>query len=211
MCEQLSRKTEVPSKRTFHHGMMALVGRLAVLSVCMLVFGVTNMPAQTGQDPRCANFSGQATGLCTAAVAAGCFEGVQSPDCDALTTNWNENCRVCDGAPPWVCPCAARAGSALELNSLFVAQVFDVGPVTTQCGPGEGLTLVTREDGNLDNAPLLGVSQGMGSSGSHQCSYLFVDAAGSVIRASGRILLTPAQTQACRDDIRALQAFLGCS
>src|SRR5262245_7543425 len=129
MRDQRSRKTEVPAKRTFPHGLSALVGRVVVLSVCMLVCGVTSTPAQTGQDPRCANFSGQAQGLCTAAVAAGCFEGVQSPDCDALRTNWKEHCRVCDGAPPWVCPCADRAGSALELNSLFVAQVFDVGPV----------------------------------------------------------------------------------
>ena len=205
-----TRHTLSPSTRPVHHGRRTIVGRLVVLSVCMLVCGVTSTPAQTGQDPRCANFSGQAKGLCTAAVAAGCFEGVQSPDCDALTTNWNENCSVCDGAPPWVCPCADRAGSAMELNSLFVAQVFDVGPATTQCIRNEGVYVVSRADGDRNNDPFMSVSQGMGTSGSHLCSYVLIDADGSTIRTSGRILLTPAQTQACRDDIRALQDFLGC-
>ena len=88
MRDHRSRKTAVQSKRKLPRGRMALVGRLIVLSVCMLVFGVTSTRAQTGQDSRCAGYSGQAHGLCTAAVSEGCFDpGVQSPDCDALTAN----------------------------------------------------------------------------------------------------------------------------
>ena len=192
-----TRHTLSPSPRPVHHGRRTIVGRLAVLSVFMLLLGVTSTQAQsTGLDPRCANFSGQAKGLCTAAVAAGCFEGVQSPDCDALTTNWNEHCSVCDGAPPWVCPCADRAGSAMELNSLFVAQEFEVGPVTVQCIRGEGANVVSRWDGNIGNDPFMGVSQGMGASGS-QCSYAL---SANLLHGFGRFMLSnerPAPVRCC--------------
>src|SRR5215510_119618 len=107
MRDQLSRKTLVPTNWKLHHGRIALAGCLVVLSMFLLVFGVPSTPAQTGQDARCAAYTGKAHGLCTAAVANGCFDGVQSPDCDDLTSNWNERCRGCDGPPPWAasCPC----------------------------------------------------------------------------------------------------------
>jgi hypothetical protein len=121
MRDQLSRKTLVPAKRKCPHGRMAIVGRLVMLSGFLLVCGVTSVPAQTGQDPRCEEFSGQAKGLCTAAVSNGCFEGVQSPDCDALTTNWNEHCRECAGEPPWEvrCPCANAAVGGVTWDPSF--------------------------------------------------------------------------------------------
>lgn len=188
MRDQLSRKTKVP------YGMIALVGRLVVLSVCMLVFGVTSTRAQTGQDARCANFSGQAKGLCTAAVAAGCFEGVQSPDCDALTANWNEHCHVCVGTPPWeaapVCPCAAT-GSALELNALFLTQEFAQAPVTNICRDDEVFTDVLRQDcGQVFCAdPILQVfvraDRGI-------CRYVVTDASVTVIAGAAFESLTPA-------------------
>jgi len=123
MRDYLSRKTLVPAHRKFPHGRMAIVGRLVMLSVCMLVFGVMSTQAQTGQDSRCAGYSGQAHGLCTAAVANGCFDGVQSPDCDALTANWNERCRVCAGPAPWEgCPCDFSAAKASEIGITASAQ-----------------------------------------------------------------------------------------
>src|SRR5262245_51580833 len=100
-------KTEVPSQRQCTHGRMALVGRLVVLSVCLFVGGVTSTTAQPAEDPRCAAFTGQAYGLCTAAVAAGCFVAQESQACDDLTRNWHERCRGCAGPAPWevTCPC----------------------------------------------------------------------------------------------------------
>jgi len=110
------RKTEVPAQRTFYYGRSALVGHLVMLSVCMLICGVPSTRAQTGQDARCAAFSGQAHGLCTAAVANGCFDGVQSPTCDDLTANWTERCRLCTGPAPWGCPCDFSAATAHDIG-----------------------------------------------------------------------------------------------
>jgi hypothetical protein len=62
--------------------MCVIMGRLVVLSVFMLVFGATSTTAQTGQDERCADFTGQAHGLCTAAISNGCFDGVESRACE---------------------------------------------------------------------------------------------------------------------------------
>jgi hypothetical protein len=81
---QLSRNMG-PSNRKFHQRMITIVGHLVVLSVFMLVLGVTSTTAQTGQDERCSAYTGQAHGLCTAAVSEGCFDGVESQICDNLT------------------------------------------------------------------------------------------------------------------------------
>jgi hypothetical protein len=92
----------------FHQGVITIVGGLLVLSLILLLTGATPAHAQPGQDTRCAGFSGQARGLCTAAVSAGCFDGVQSQGCDALLTTWTTHCATCPaGTPPWLatCPC----------------------------------------------------------------------------------------------------------
>jgi hypothetical protein len=122
----LSRKPLVASNRQLHQGMIAYVGRLVVLSVFMLVLGVTSTRAQTGQDERCASYSGQAHGLCTSAVAAGCFDGVVSQACDTLSINWEEGCNVCEGTPPWgeaTCP-------TLGLNAAITRQIESVDEET---------------------------------------------------------------------------------
>jgi hypothetical protein len=126
MREQRSRKTLVPSNRQFHHGRSPIVGRLVVLSVCMLVIGVQSPPAQTGKDALCSEFTGQAHGLCTAAVANGCFDDDQSPACAVLTSTWNSGCRTCEGPAPWEeeaarCPCVALFGSAADLFARYLA------------------------------------------------------------------------------------------
>jgi len=46
-------RTLVPSDRKFHQGFIAILGSLVVLSVFMLVFGVTTPMAQTGQVTIC--------------------------------------------------------------------------------------------------------------------------------------------------------------
>ncbi len=135
MRNPLSRKPLVASNRQVHQGMIAYVGRLVVLSVFMLVLEVTSTRAQTGQDERCAAFSGQAHGLCTAAVAAGCFAGVESQACDTLLTNWEETCSVCEGIPPWkTCP-------TLGLNAAITKQIESVDGTTLLV---ELLTLTTQ-------------------------------------------------------------------
>ena len=113
-------------------GFIAILGSLVVLSVFVLVFGTTTTMAQPGQDERCSEYTRQAKGLCTAAVANGCFDGEESQECDDLAENWNERCRVCEGEPPWLpvtCPC----GSALGLHNMFINQPFNGNVETAHC------------------------------------------------------------------------------
>jgi hypothetical protein len=169
---QLSRKPLVPSNRTFHHGRSTIVGRLVVLSVFMLVLGVPSTPAQTGQDERCSAFTRQAKGLCTAAVSEGCFDGVQSQECDELTTTWNKRYRDREGPAPWAgCPCAEAVGSAVELNERFASMPID-GTLDTDCFDVGTLTRVRRADvdGGL-NAPFLRAEVGPGT----DCEYSLRD------------------------------------
>jgi hypothetical protein len=208
MRDYRSRKTEVPSKRKFHHGRMAIVGRLVVLSVCMLVFGVTSTRAQTGQDSRCAGYSGQAHGLCTAAVAAGCFDGVQSPDCDALTANWHERCRACEGPAPWevTCPCATFNGNAETVNAQFEEE-YIVEPAQNTCtDEGNGTSIVRRSfDPFWRQDSILTLSTGLNSFG-FGCTYVLRGADNSVIGTEiGGGNLSMAEDAACRADIRVVQ------
>src|SRR5688500_14149449 len=148
---QLFRKTLGPSNRQVHQGMIAIVDRLVVLSVFMLVVGVTSTTAKTGQDERCADFTGKAKRLCMAAVSEGCFDGVDSQACNDLTTKWDERCRECEGTAPWeeeeaVCPCAEMAGSAVEVNAIFEDLSVE-GEITSGCIDDDEVmeSLVSRE------------------------------------------------------------------
>jgi hypothetical protein len=196
-----TRHTLSPSTRPVHHGRRTIVGRLAVLSVFMLLLGVTSTQAQrTGQDPRCANFSGQAKGLCTAAVAAGCFESVQSPDCDALTTTWTERCGVCEGAPPWAatCPCADAFGSAVELYERFLA-LQPTPPIEKSCEAADTLRRVLQ---NAADPSSLSVA-----SDDEDCTYILTNRLGEQI--GGNIEMSLGEAAACLADIRSLQALPG--
>jgi hypothetical protein len=208
MRHHLSRKTLVPSKRKFQHGRSTIVGRLVVLSVFMLGLGVPSTPAQTGQDERCAAYRGQAHGLCTAAVAEGCFDGVQSPECDDLTANWRERCRPCIGGAPWAgCPCAEAVGSAVDLNARFEGLPFE-GAINTGCIADEEVRFVQRFD--VDGAsgrPVLTVALGASSAG---CAYVILDANGARLVDARRVNLDADEIEACREDIESLMAQLGC-
>jgi hypothetical protein len=110
----------------FPQGVITIVGGLLILSLILLLTGATPAQAQPGRADLCAGFSGPARGLCTAAVSAGCFEGVQSQDCDALGVNWTTHCPTCPaGTPPWVatCPCS------FALAPLLTA----IAPTTVTC------------------------------------------------------------------------------
>jgi hypothetical protein len=202
----------MPSNRTFHHGMIAIVGRLVVLSGFLVVCGVTSTPAQTGQDARCAGYSGQAHGLCTAAVSEGCFDGVQSPDCEALTATWNERCRQCEGAAPWepVCPCVEEFGRAVDLNALFLEQTFEGEPWTACWDNDYQGTLVIRADfsGACCTAPILDVNVDLENAYAY-CRYEVRDASDRQIAGGFVLFLLPSEIEACRADIRALQALPG--
>jgi hypothetical protein len=100
-----------PGKERIITGVLSLCG----LSALLLLAGFAPARAQTGQDPRCTTFTGQAHGLCTAAVSEGCFDGVESQECEDLLTNWMENCSQCaEVSPPWtVATCDTPGGSCL--------------------------------------------------------------------------------------------------
>jgi len=220
MRDHLSWKTEMPSNRKFHHGMIAIVGRLVVLSGFLLVFGVTSTPAQTGvppgQDPRCANFSGQAKGLCTAAVANGCFDGVQSPDCDALTANWEERCRSCKGEPPWLrkpvtCPCADAVeslgleGSAVALYNAYLNEDFGggassvLGCLVTSSRIAVDLVRVTESGLDFRSLTLFLAITG---DEQNRCRYGWAGANLTIFDSGTLTNLSDDEVVACQEDIR---------
>ena len=204
MRSQRSRNMR-PSNRQVHQGMIAIVARLGVLSVFMLVLGVTSTTAQTGQDERCADFTGQAHGLCTAAVSEGCFDGVESQACDDLTTNWNERCRVCEGTAPWVlCPC----GSAAEL---YAAYEFDKveGEIVTNCDDNEAITAFSLMDSAVEGAPFLRLVARELMNPAPFCLYSLVNASGFVVYDVfvPRTEITPEELEACREDIRVIHSL----
>jgi hypothetical protein len=186
---------------------IAILGSLVVLSVFMLVFGVATPMAQTGQDDRCADYTEQAHGLCTAAVANGCFDGAESQACENLTRNWNERCGVCEGPAPWgaQCPCAAD-GTAVELNELFLQQEFDGSPVTDDCPDDPDNTSVFRVDSSLTD-PVLAVAVGQFvGTDEFVCVYQLTDGGGQIIVFLIEFELQPGEVEACREDIRKLMA-----
>ena len=104
---------------------MSFNGVRIVLAVVLSILMATLAQAQTGQDQRCEGFTGQAKGLCTAAVSEGCFDGVQSQECADLTKNWETRCKRCEGRlVPWQpeCPC----GDAMDLFEQFSSQGYGV-------------------------------------------------------------------------------------
>jgi hypothetical protein len=113
-----SNTTLRPSHRHVHHGRLALVGRLVVLSVFLLVFVVPSTPAHADQNA-CALYTGDAQRICAAAVAARCFADAHSPACDALAQTWNEECSDCEGPAPWgpTCPCNLTDTTGVEFNA----------------------------------------------------------------------------------------------
>jgi hypothetical protein len=199
-----SRKTLVASNRQVHQGMIAIVGRLVVLSVFMLVLGVTRTTAQTGRDERCAAYTGQAHGLCTAAVSEGCFDpGVASQECDDLTTNWNERCTRCEGAAPWTVACPCANTSAVQLNELFEGLTFDGSPVVVACrDDGAGTLIHRRDSAGICCAPEIRVLSEPQSGG---CEYRLTAAPGQTIVLEVHDNLTGAESAACRADILVLQ------
>jgi hypothetical protein len=216
MRDQRSRKTEVPSKQKFPHGRMAIIGRLVMLSVCMLVFGGTRTLAQTGQDARCAAYTGQAHGLCTAAVANGCFDGVQSPDCDALTANWEERCRSCKGEPPWLrkpvtCPCADAVeslgleGSAVALYNAYLNEDFGggassvLGCLVTSSRIAVDLVRVTESGLDFRSLTLFLAITG---DEQNRCRYGWAGANLTIFDSGTLTNLSDDEVVACQEDIR---------
>ena len=124
-------------------GFIAILGSLVVLSVFVLVFGTTTPMAQPGQDERCSEYAGQAKGLCTAAVANGCFDGEESQECEDLAANWNERCRRCEGEPPWVvevvsCPCNFSAANLEAIGAHTAGATCIFGGSTWKLGHQSG-------------------------------------------------------------------------
>jgi hypothetical protein len=199
-----------PSNRQVHQGMIAIIGRLVVLSVFMLVFGVTSTTAQTGQDERCADFTGQAHGLCTAAVSEGCFDAIESQACDDLMTNWYERCMVCKGTVPWeeeeaICPCAEETDSAVALNRIFAEQA-DEGEIVTHCIDDASLTRVERRvAADVPSLLVDAIDNGIRLA----CRYSLFEEGGNIVFAR-RIDITPEERAACQEDVRSLQAQLDC-
>ena len=211
MRDHLSRKTLVPAHRTFHHGRSTIVGGLVVLSVFMLVLGVPSTPAQTGQDARCADYAGQAKDLCTAAVSEGCFDGVQSQECDELTSNWTERCRdrSCLGRAPWVCPCTTPFGSAADLHERFLA-LEPAEPLVLGCLDNAARTLLRHRRQGAFRPSVEVVAEAPPLFSRHgECSYTFRDDGGLTIQ-SAATDLEPSNLEACRQDIRALIDLLDC-
>jgi hypothetical protein len=175
----------------------------------MLLLGVPSTPAQTGQDARCAAFSGQAHGLCTAAVSEGCFDGVQSPDCDDLTSNWNERCRVCAGVPPWItCPCANT--SAVQLHAEFLQLPFDGQPSTPACMATSTNQFVRRFDeaAGLNSLPSVLVQVRLEFTGKWRCQYELRGPSNEVLYVVSNSDITEAEAEACRADIVLLMTQL---
>ena len=128
MQSQPAEKTSVTSYWKGHQGMSAIIGSLVVLSVFMLLLGATTAQAQMGEDPRCAMFTGQAHGLCTSALANGCFDGVESNACENLATNWMNRCAQCSGTPPWRCPCEGASAGGLTWDQTWESSICtDIG------------------------------------------------------------------------------------
>ena len=216
MRDHLSWKPLVPANRTLPHGRMAIVSRLVVLSVCMLVVGSTRTLAQTGQDTRCAAYSGQAHGLCTAAVANGCFDGVQSPDCDALTANWEERCRSCKGEPPWLrkpvtCPCADAVeslgleGSAVALYNAYLNEDFGGGASSVSgclvTSSRIGVDLVRVTESGLDFRSLT-LFLAITGDEQNRCRYGWAGANLTIFDSRTLTNLSDDEVVACQEDIR---------
>jgi hypothetical protein len=198
----------------YSQGFIAILGSLIVLSGFMLVFGVTTTMAQTGQDEDCLDYTGKARGLCTAAISEGCFDGVESQECDDLTTNWNDQCKSCEGPAPWVtCPCAEAVGSTMEMNEIYEDQIFE-GVIDTFCtveGEEQRETSVTRSDqGGF--TPFL-VLRSLRIEGGFFCDYRVTDNQPieffRLIRSAEIEFTSPDEHEACQKDIKALQAVSG--
>jgi len=173
----------------------------------MLITGATPAHAKPGKNPRCAGYSGQAKSICTAAVAKGCFAGVEKPVCDKLVAHWTNHCKQCGGnPPPWhVCPCT-----------------FDVAQLESYV-TGEIRECVLTQDQNNDNifayvarpasAPLVqlhtcGEAEACGDT-VHADRYCIA------VRSPGEVLdyhadLTQANADACFADLVHISIALDC-
>jgi hypothetical protein len=149
----------------------------------MLLLRVPSTPAQPAQDV-CAAYTGQAQRICRAAVAAGCFNGVQSPDCDALTTTWNERCDVCDGPAPWgpPCPCNLDGLNAEALHAEMVSMggvIAFVGCTDKRKEVSVFITGIDQDGEFTQFFPRMGVQALTLSDGvSSRCAYFLNDAQG---------------------------------
>jgi hypothetical protein len=81
---------------------IALVS-LACLLALLLVVPVQAQPQQNmATNPICADLTGQASSICTRAVAAGCTEDASSEKCQGLEADFTQ---LTGEEPYWVCPC----------------------------------------------------------------------------------------------------------
>jgi len=201
------RHTLSPSHRHVYHGRRALVGRLVVLSALLLVFGATSARA----DEPCTSYTGRAKRHCAQAVAAGCFDGVQSPDCHTLTNIWNEACSECPGLAPWgpSCPCVESIGQTAEdLHAELLSMGYDIAFVTCKDTRETVSVHFTAWDPDGEYTPFftpMGVSASTLSDGVNRCIYYLNDALGFPVYPSVQVVgITTEERGACRKDIRAL-------
>jgi len=211
------RHTLRPSQRHVHHGMLALVGRLVLLSVFLLVCGGTRTPAHAAQDP-CAPYTGDAHRVCAAAVTAGCFAGVQSSTCNTLAQTWNEGCDTCEGAAPWGpdCPCNLDGLNAEALYAeLESTDIGAVGCTYTRQNANVGITGIDWLGEYTPWFPYMTLHAWTASDGNNKCSY-FVNGNPNLYPMDPPQFkdlpnITAGQLGACRKDIKTLIDQLNAS
>jgi hypothetical protein len=155
---QFSRKPRVSSNRQFHQEMMAIVGSLVVLSLCLLVFGIPSATAQTSAAR---------------------------------------------------CPCASGL-NAVEMNERFRLEGgISQDTVTWVCRDDELETVASRSANVDDGCPRFYARVQTYHSSQWRrprtaCSYEIEGGGCEYISSQIRSVLTLAEAEACRQDIRLL-------
>ena len=195
-----------------------------IVSFLLLVFGLPITPAHAYPNA-CTPYTGDAQRICTAAITAGCFAATQSPDCDALTLTWNEQCSDCEGPAPWgpSCPCNLKDSNGAEFNAedlyaelLSMVGNFIIAFQTCKDTRNERSVFTTgwNQDGDTwsEFFGWMTVKAWTDSNGVNKCTYYLQDTVGNpAYPPTNKSGISLWELGACRKDIKTLIEQLNAS